>query len=124
MLQNAPLEAIKILLNIFNSIWTSQTFPNEWKIAEVIPIRKPNKNPLQLNNYRPISLTSVLCKLLERVINARLQWILETRHLLSDCQCGFRAGRSTTDQMLFLQNSIQEAFTKKFHVLAIFFDFN
>lgn len=55
---------------------------------------------------------------MERIINTRLLWIIESSNLLSDNQCGFRFGLSTDDQ----QNSIQKASIKKHHLLAVFFD--
>lgn len=122
MLQHAPERAKITLLHIFNHIWTSNTFPDHWKIAEVIPILKQNKNPMLVDNYRPISLTSVLGKILEKIINNRLNWELDSRNLLSAKQCGFRAGRSTTDQILFIHNAAKEAFSKHQHLLAVFFD--
>ena len=124
MLQNASESAIQLLLSIFNEIWSTNTFPDSWRIAEVIPILKQGKNPLLITNYRPISLTSVLCKVFERIVNNRLTWFLESNNLITKHQCGFRAGRSTTDQLLFLKESIQAAFLQKYHVLAVFLDLN
>lgn len=103
-------------------IWDSAELPSSWTKALIIPILKPNKDPLVLESYRPISLTSVLCKILERVINNRLRWILESENLLNNAQCAFRPARSTTDQLLYLQHSINEAFSKKHRLLAVFFD--
>ena len=49
-------------------------FPKEWCNAIIIPIPKPGKDPSNKYNYRPISWTSCLCKLLEKMVNARLTW--------------------------------------------------
>ena len=64
-------------------------FPECWSEAIVIPIPKPGKDHSDPNNYRPISLTSCICKTLERMINDRLVWYLEDNNILADIQCGF-----------------------------------
>ncbi|CAL1263641.1 unnamed protein product [Larinioides sclopetarius] len=48
-------------------IWKERKFPSSWREAVIIPILKPGKDAKSPNNYRPIALTSVLCKLLERM---------------------------------------------------------
>ena len=58
-----------LLLNIVNYIWTTGKFPDDWQYVTIIPIPKPGKDPAEPNNYRPIALTSCLCKTLERMIN-------------------------------------------------------
>ncbi len=121
LLKHAP--DINQLLDIFNTIWKIGSFPESWKIATVIPILKPSKYPLLPESYRPISLTSVLCKVLERRLISRLKWKLENDSSLCNQQCGFRAGRSTQDQLLYLQNNIHNSFSTGRHLLAIFFDF-
>ena len=57
--------------------------------VRVIPIPKPGKDHSGPGNFRPIALTSCLCKTMERMINARLMWSLESQGLLSEKQCGF-----------------------------------
>ena len=52
-----------------------------WKHAIVIPILKARKDPRDPSSYRPISMTSAVCKLMEKLINNRLIWYLENRHL-------------------------------------------
>ena len=79
----------------------------------------PGKEP---TNYRPIALTSCLCKTLERMINARLVWYLEINNLISPVQSGFRSERSTNDNLVRLETFIRDAFVKKEHVVAVFFD--
>ena len=94
----------------------------DWRLATVIPIPKPGKDHAEPTNYRPIALTSCLCKTLERMINKRLIWYLESNNLLSRYQSGFRAGRSTNDNLVKLETFIRDAFVKKEHVVAVFFD--
>ena len=109
-------------MNIFNYIWTTGKFPEDWTYATIIPIPKPRKDPAEPNNYRPIPLTNLLCKTLERMINKRLTWFLESNNHISRFQSGFRSDRSTTDNLVRLGTFIHEAFIKKEHVVAVFFD--
>lgn len=121
-LQNSPDNIKEILLKIFNIIWNSHLFPKIWRKAIVIPFLKPDKNPFHIDSYRPISLTSNLCKIFERIVNKRLLWFLEQNNKLSPTQCGFRPGRSTLHQLIHLNSKINEAYHNKYHFLAIFFD--
>ena len=122
MLKHLPESSLQALPIIFNHIWTTSDFPEDWRLATVIPIPKPGKDPAEPTNYRPIALTSCLCKTLERMINKRLIWYLESNNLLSRYQSGFRAGRSTNDNLVKLETFIRDAFVKKEHVVAVFFD--
>ena len=122
MLKHLPDTSLETLLNIFNYIWTTCKFPEDWILATIIPIPKPGKDPAEPNNYRPIALTSCLCKTLERMINKRLTWFLESNNHISRFQSGFRSDRSTTDNLVRLETFIRDAFIKKEHVVAVFFD--
>ena len=55
------------------------------------------------------------------MINKRLIWYLESNNLLSRYQLGFRAGRSTNDNLVRLKTFIRDAFVKKEHIVAVFF---
>ena len=72
LLKHLPVESMSLLLDIYNYIWQTGDFPECWNEAIVIPIPKPGKDHGDPNNYRPISLTSCVCKTLERIINDRL----------------------------------------------------
>ncbi|GBM53598.1 putative RNA-directed DNA polymerase from transposon BS [Araneus ventricosus] len=109
------------ILKLFNRIWKEKKFSSLWKRAVVIPILKPGKDAKSPNNYRPIALTSVLCKLLERMVNSRLVHVWEKKKWLSPFQRGFRFGRGTVDNILLLENSIREAFVSKKHLVSILF---
>ena len=56
------------------------------------------------------------------MVNNRLMWVLESKGLLASEQCGFRKNRSTADHLVRFDSYIRNAFAKKEHVLAIFFD--
>ena len=71
-LTHLPQDCLKILLQLLNTIWLSGKIPSSWKEAIVVPIPKPNKDLSDPTNYRPIALTSCLCKTMERMVNERL----------------------------------------------------
>ena len=51
MLKLLPENSLETLLNIFNHIWTTGKFPDDWQYATIIPIPKPGKDPAEPNNY-------------------------------------------------------------------------
>ena len=122
ILKQLPQISKQCLLNTLNKMWLENSFPDSWRNANIIPIPKPNKDHTDPSNYRPIALTSCLCKLMEKMANKRLNWFLETNECLSDYQCGFRKGRSTNDHLVRLETFIRETFQLKQHIVAIFFD--
>ena len=122
VLKMLPERSKKILLRVFNDIWESDTFPELWKEAIIVPIAKPNKDSTDPSNYRPISLTCCLCKIFERMINNRLVWFLESNDLFNKNQGGFRKGRTTMDQLVKLETFVREGMIKGEHVVTVFFD--
>ena len=110
------------ILDLINEIFTTNVFPTPWRIAEVIPIPKPNKDHSTPTNFRPISLTSCLCKIFEKMLNHRLVWFLEREKCLNNIQSGFKRGRSTTDCLVQLTCDVQQAIIDKNHTIAVFFD--
>ena len=122
MLKHLPPKSLQALLDIFNDMWETGKFPESWELATIIPIPKPGKDHAEPNSYRPIALTSCLCKTLERMINVRLVWYLESNNLISPVQSGFRSERSTNDNLVRLETVIRDAFVAKEHVVAVFFD--
>ena len=79
----------------------------------MVPIHKPGKAKTEATSYRPISLTSCMLKLLERIINTRLKWFLETEKLLVPQQAGFREHQCTEDQTTYLAQQIEDGFQRK-----------
>ena len=122
MLRRLPLMSLEGILALFNQSWSSGVVPHSWRRAIVAPILKKGKLPSLPSSYRPISLTSTLCKLLERVIATRLRWFLESKNMLNQYQAGFRKGRGCVDHIVRLTQDIAASSTKKQMTLAVFLD--
>ena len=84
---------------------SSGCLPALWKWSVVVPLFKSGSR-CSPSNYRPISLTSVCCKTLERLIATHIMDFLEENQLLSNRQFGFRRGRSTEDQLLLVYSEV------------------
>lgn len=100
MFRQLPVETLKLVLRLFNQIWRDGVMPRCWKRAVILPFNKPGKDPANPGNYRPIVLTSHICKWMEKIIVRRLSHILEQRGFLSNFLSGFRKGRSTMDALV------------------------
>ena len=112
LLKHLPRSGMGFLLHIFNLSWSSRSFPSIWKTSSIIPIHKLGKPLDSPASFRPISLTSCVSKLFERIILSRLLFFLESNLILSPRQAGFCPGRSTLDQILYLSQSISDGFNK------------
>ena len=110
------------LLQLFNDGWRTGTVPQVWREAIMIPILKRAKDKSQAESYRPISLTSCVGKLMERLINTRLMWHLEDKKHITPEQAAFRQDRSTEDQITYIAQAIEGAFQDKKHTLAVWID--
>ena len=92
------------VLTLFNKVWKSGKVPLSWKGGIFIPTGKPGKEPSKPINYRAITLTSHIGKIMERMINKRLMHCIEKRGLVTGC----RRGRSTMDPVLCLEDDISK----------------
>ena len=124
LFKHLPSSSLSILLKIYNSIWATGNIhvSKSWKEATIIPIPKPDEDHTDPSNYRPIALTSCVCKRMERMINDRLTWFLESNNIITNFQSGFRHQRSTNDHLVRLETFKREAFIKKEHLVSVFFD--
>ena len=115
MLKEAPESFLKILLDFFQRCWDGGTIPAGWKHAIVVPIHKHGKPRKELGSYRPISLTSHLGKVYERVIKNRLEYYCESKKVFPVCQAGFRRGRGVTDHLVKLGEHVGRAIGERFY---------
>jgi len=123
MLQKLPKTSLKTTLQLYNHIWTKNDFPVSWRHSIVNPVLKAGKDPSSTSSYRPISLTSTLCKVLEKLVTNRLTYHVEKNNILNNLQCGFRKGRSTIDHIIRLQDTIHKYNNNKGFTVAVFLDF-
>ena len=79
---------------IFNLCFTTNIFPDDWKIATVVPLPKEG-NMSQCTNYRPISLLPMPGKILEHIIHDRVTTFCDNNNILDENQGGFRKHHST-----------------------------
>ncbi|RUA04271.1 MAG: hypothetical protein DSY43_06760, partial [Gammaproteobacteria bacterium] len=124
LIKNLPTHLQQVLLTLYNNIWTTGKIPEVWKEALVLPILKAKQPTNEAKSYRPISLTSNLCKTLETMVNNRLTHHLETNQKLSLDQSGFRKSHSTTDHLVRLEHDIKTAQALGHSTIAIFIDFS
>ena len=102
--------AISVLTRCFNAMHRLGYVIRSWRDADVVSLYKKGSRS-DPSNYRPISLTSILARMYERMIRGRLVAIIEP--VLSRYQFGFRKGRSTLDCLTILQQRIHDAMRRK-----------
>ena len=122
MLIHLGSAAVCKLLQIYNYCWEYGVLPQIWREAIMIPILKKGKDPKEANSYRPVNLISCMVKTMERIVNERLKWYLETENLPAPEQAGFRQFRSTEDQATYLSQEIEDAFQEQKLVLVAWID--
>ena len=123
MLQSTSSDITPFLTNLFNFIFKNHLFPNEWTKSIIIPIHK--KGDINVcNNYRPISLTSLLSKVYTNILNKRLTLFVESNNILPIEQAGFREKFSTVDHIFTLYSLIHKQFAKNRKLYVAFIDYS
>ncbi len=89
-IKEAPMGVKLFLLNLINHSYLTGQVPEAFKFAKLTMIDKGKPDLNDPNNYRPISLTNSISKLMEKLIKARLSDYLEHNNLISESQSGFR----------------------------------
>jgi hypothetical protein len=111
-----------LILSLFNRSLTLKKIPDKWKYSMIQMIPKKTGSPSNINNYRPISMTSSIAKLFERILSTRIKAHLKSNNILVRNQSGFRNHRQTKDNLLYLTQKTTESFNRSKNVCAIFFD--
>ncbi|PWV16258.1 putative Endonuclease-reverse transcriptase/Reverse transcriptase (RNA-dependent DNA polymerase) [Trypanosoma cruzi] len=102
-LRHISSKGLRFLLRCINHSWTTGTIPAEWRRATIVPLLKPGKSPELLESYRPISLTSIVSKVAEKMVLKRLLWVW-TPH---PHQYAYRSVRTTTMQLAHLRHEVE-----------------
>ena len=116
-------EIAPLLTTIFNKSLEQGEVPTDWRKANVTAIYKKG-DKYEPSNYRPVSLTSLCCKLQEHIIVSNVLSHLEEHSVLTDCQHGFRARRSCETQLMGLYHDLAQSLDKKKQTDLAILDFS
>jgi hypothetical protein len=122
VLKETRYEIAEPLRNLFVKSLDQCSVPKDWKIATVTPIHKkgPKSEP---SNYRPVSLTSIPCKVMESIIKDNMMQHLQRENLIKDSQHGFMEGRSCATNLLLFQDELTKAIYAGISADIFFLDF-
>ena len=122
-LKATAAEISPMLTHVFQQSLRCGRLPTQWKHAYVTPFYKKG-DKTDPKNYRPISLTSVICKTMEHIIVSQLMNYLESNNILTENQFGFREHHSCESQLLVTVNDIAKAINNKLQVDLAVLDFS
>ena len=106
LFQNLKDDAFQVLHSVYQQIWKTQQWPQDWKRPVFIPIPKKG-NAKECSNYRTLALISHTSKVMLKILQARLRQYVN--HELPDVQAGFRKGRGTRDQIANIRWMLEKA---------------
>ena len=112
-----------VLTIIFQESLDKGQIPEDWKKAYVAPIFKKG-DKATASNYRPVSLTSICCKVLEHIIHSQLMNHLELNNFISDQQHGFRKRRSCESQLIITVDDLSRGLNRHQQIDAVTLDFS
>lgn len=122
LLKELALELTPVFTLLYQTSLDQGSIPDDWRVANVTPIfKKGEKN--RPGNYRPISLTSVACKVLEHIVCSAVMSHLESNNILSDAQHGFRKRRSCESQLILAVQDLAKGIDEKQQHDVILLDF-
>ena len=101
---------------------SDNTLPADWRTASIVSIFKKG-NRTDKTNYRPVSLTSVPCKIMESLTKGKLMNFLESNDLLCRAQHGFRSGRSCLTNLLETLENWTKALDEGYGLDVVFLDY-
>ena len=110
------------LCKIFETSIKTSCIPDDWKDAKISGIYK-NGNKKLASNYRPISLTSIVCKCMEKIIRNHITNYMKENGLFSPKQYGFISGRSTALQLITILDTWTYEIDRGHHTDVIYMDF-
>ncbi len=123
LLKEIAPEISEVLTIFFQKSLDLGTVPDDWRHAIIHPLFKKGdkSNPA---NYRPLSLTCILCKIQEHILHSNIMGFLDSHNLLTDTQHGFRKGRSCDTQLITTIRDFANSLNSSSQVDAILLDFS
>ncbi len=122
ILRNCNEAFAKPLCYIFKKSLEDGKVPSDWKLAHITPLHKKGST-LSVENYRPVSLTSIVCKICKRVVRDQIMFHFLSEKLLVDEQHGFVPFRSCTTNLVETIDFISNALNKKEAVDMLLLDY-
>ena len=110
------------LTTIYNAILDTTHIPQAFKTSTITVIPKPNKDLTNVASYRPITLTSTLGKLFEKIIATRLNQFATTQHIIKQHQTGFRKHHDAAENIIHLIQTTVQSFNQNKCTLLITMD--
>ena len=120
VLKNCAKSLCIPLTYLFRLSYSTSCIPQDWKMANIVPVHKKGSKS-NVENYRPISLTSLVMKIFEKVIREEL--MAKCSSLIDDRQHGFLPMKSCTTQMVPYVDSLMLSLNNNFRTDTIYFDF-
>ena len=112
VLKNCEPELSYILAKLFNNCLKESCFPDCWKVSSVVLVFKNVGERSTAKNYHPVSLLSVVSKVIEKLVNNRIVDHLEKCGLFSYFQYGFRSSPSTADLLTVVSDRVDRSFNR------------
>ena len=122
MLKAGQLYLLPSLHKLFNACLNQETYPKLWAQGLITPIYKAD-DPNNPNNYRDITVTSVIGKLFNSILNTRLQDYLKEHSVIDTSQIGFTKNARTSDHMFILKCLIDNYFSQNKKTVHVFYRF-
>ena len=114
---------VPYLLHLFNAVFSHRSYYQPWRCFTTIVLRKPGKPNYSIPKaYRPIALLNTTGKLLTAIVAEQLTFLLEHHQLLPNTHFGGRPGRSTTDSLHLLEETIKDAWRSHRVASVLFLD--
>ena len=120
LVQTLKEDAVKVLHSIWQHIWKTQQWPQDWKRSVFIPIPKKG-NAKECSNNQTIALISHASKVMLKNLQARLQQYVNAE--IPDVQAGFRKGRGTRDEIAKICQIIEKARAFQKNIYFCFIDY-
>lgn len=130
-LDNIPMKFFKYcieeispaLATVIQAMLNTGYFPDQLKVAKIIPIYKQKGEKTLVNNYRPISILSSCAKIIEKIMYLHLNRYLEDNNIIMPEQHGYRRNHSTQSAVIILTDEIKKSIDQSEKVGAVFVDF-
>jgi hypothetical protein len=123
VIKNLSTELTPALTVLFQQILITGVYPTDWKRANIVPIHKAGSRN-DVSNYRPVSLTSVISKVFERLLSSAIHSHLSANGILNKNQHGFRSGYSTDTQATLLYHDLSLNMDQRREMDMVFLDFS